>query len=467
MDVQKIIKRISKSISYLFRKFVHVFKFILIALIFYMILNNENNYNNIKKIGSISMLGMSLAVFPILAFITEFLINKSEDYFNKENYYLGYNLKKFELYNDKIIKSFEQIQINKLILTSFITSCLIIFLKLEFECLISIKANFFIKSIEKLLYSIWLTCIASYLFYIVIILYVILNFSKDEFYKGYFYDSLNRDIRIKIEKLISKKYEEKLNTLIIKSNNLEKDAKDFTRELFKRASLVANNNEELENFIHCCYHHEFEVINNLVNEYKNIDEYLSNISTYYMSKWQQISNSIYILSNVPDVTLDIATCDYGIMDYIENKYNDDEKFKGLFYGRYLFDFYGEEHITKNFIKSRIINVIGICFTDKKFINNIRFLGSFTQVFTMIGNKKNKNKFNDEEKIFFEYLLYMSYNSILFNNPTNLTFLKELDYIAKLFYYDKCKESICKMKNKFKAFDFDYSLEIIDFLKENK
>ena len=309
-----------KNINSSSRKMIHIFNQFLITLACYMILNVKNNFINVKNIGSINMLGISLALFPVLAFINEFFINRSEDYFNKHNYYLGYNLKKFELYNNKIIKLFDKIKINKLILTSFIISCLISFSKLEFEYLLFINVKIFIESIERLLYSIWLACIVSYIFYIIMILYVILDFSKDEFYKGYVYDSYNTDIRNKIEKLITKDYEEKLKIIFINSNNIEKDIEDFTRKLFKRASVISNNDEEFENFIHCCYHHEFEVINNISDEYNNIDEYLRRVSKYYLSKWNQIGNIIYFLSNVPDVMLHIASVDYRVIDYIENKY---------------------------------------------------------------------------------------------------------------------------------------------------
>ena len=83
---------------------------------------------------------------------------------------------------------------------------------------------------------------------------------------------------------------------------------------------------------------------------------------------------------------------------------------------------------------------------------------------MIGSRNNSYKFTDEKIIFFEYLLFMSYRSILFDNQSKLFYLKELDYIVELFCYDNYIDISDNIKNEFRKYDFNCGVEVLEFLR---
>lgn len=130
----------------------------------------------------------SAGLVTILTFIVTYLESHTIDLNKKENYYLGYNLKKQNMYNNFWLKSFNEVPIKLFlwVLASFPVIKMAVKYKYYIEILEIIKS--FLND-NTYVYSIWLSVVIVTCFYCTAILIESVCLSRISFVRSSLYDS--------------------------------------------------------------------------------------------------------------------------------------------------------------------------------------------------------------------------------------------------------------------------------------
>jgi putative uncharacterized protein (fragment) len=430
-------KKIVRIILFFYEIFRYPIKNIsiwFIVLLFYIIFRNDEIIITGKD-----MFLMSIGVVSIVTFISNYLEKQTIDIEAKENYYLGFNIKKMRFHDNFWINSFNNVPIKMLFWLIAIIPVIIIFSNGELKFQILIQLSNYIKNNIKFLKSLWMAVFVVNSFYCVAILIECVSLSKSSFSQSYLYKTVYKTDKIYIKYKNEKYYENEFKKLFnIKSiigynDNFYSQSERLISYIINRGNTVANNENEIIEYFESAFCSEMLVIDELlekVYEYNKskkkweiflFNKYLKILHLYHYIKW----NILNELEVIPSVLLKIAINDLNNLKDLEINLSSNVKYKEIFYGKYkpnntLFD---REKQEENINIAIIVDSINKIFSSKNFFERVSF-NELLKIFKLlheIDTEVNDSKyFNKIFKIYFNYI-------IDYNNRDSSLFTKLEDY----------------------------------------
>lgn len=185
---------------------------------FLALLIYKNNY--IRNNGQ-EMLLMATGLVSIMIFISNFLEKQTSDTENKDNYYLGYNIKKFKFHDNFWIKRFSELKVKLLFWIIAIIPIITIYSELKHKFEILNKASEIITTHINYIYSIWLGAFLVSSFYCTALLIESVSISSKNFSYSGFYKISNISEKRKIKSYIEHEFKKTFNNIFNIINILE------------------------------------------------------------------------------------------------------------------------------------------------------------------------------------------------------------------------------------------------------
>ncbi|WP_100489195.1 hypothetical protein [Sporolactobacillus pectinivorans] len=412
----KLVSRLVQLVTFIIDIMIHPLINISIwmATAVYFCINKVDIY----KLSGKEMFLFSAGLVTILTFIVTFLQSVTVDSSKKENFYLGYNLKR-NLYDNFWIKRFNEMHI-KLFLWSLI---IIPVLKIasnyhyEYGMLNSVIDN--LKVIGSSLYSIWLSIMIMICIYCAAILIESIYQAKNIFRMSNIYQSENWIAKIRIEMEIKKYFTREFDKVLKVSfgylfnsyNGEAASSSELTDFIFNRAYEVKNTEAEFKKYLELVFVKEitvmennFEKIDKFVNsnstnkKYWNyiksfvLSRYLEKIRWYYTGKWNSIEQSNFFEYS-PSAIVQIANWDLIRLYNLEKKFVNQSKdlnkiYKNTFWGAYatskIHTIYNNKEV-KNLCISKIVDNLKGIFNNTK---NYEHLEYRTDIYTILDTLNN-------------------------------------------------------------------------------
>lgn len=398
-------------VNFIKKYFGYIIYFILWFL-FYQIFRDSYNFMLVYRMGYSKMVGISVGVFTIVIFVNDFFKDKSVDLTDKTNYYLGYNIRYYDLYENSIFKISKNTRLEMLLSIMLIIPSLLILTRFTYNiCFLKYLFDF-IRSINKFLMSAWCSLLSLSGVYLIFILYSILKVTRKIFYDGY---KLNVDIfgnyknKKEIEEHISIIYGDKFKSIFEKRNTISEVDLNvimqvFTKDIFNIGKSVSNDKDEFGVFIRSAYYYEKSIIQDLINGNKTDDKIIKLISDYYISKWQK-----YIwIPNVcicPSAVMEIAMNDLNTINYIYKMCGNSVAFDNSFKKRTDIEWNNKKNKTSNKVISEIVQIIGISFSDDLFIKNSYYATDIYRIFDILSDLRKHECISKKDLgAYIEYLL---------------------------------------------------------------
>lgn len=406
--------------------------FITIILYFFIYKNFEIVYKGKD------MFLMTISLVSILIFITNYLNNQTVDIEKIENYYLGYNIKKFKFYNNFWMKKFKFFPI-KLFFWIIIIIPIIIILgeqEYKYKSLNIIFLNIF-RNI-KYINSVWISLFIVISFYCIVLFIESVSLTTKSFFMSYLYKNdyiyEKNKIRLELKKSFQKNFNDLLKIEFVFKTYNENDVEYIVKHIINRANLVGNNNDEIIEFYNIVFKCERNRIYNLLEkiylnskylEIKNSDFSIYNylfkktmnlINEYYIVKWMSLCK----LDVLPSEILKIAVNDLNVLFEIDNKLFKNKNYKDIFY-----------NINKNICILKIFEILEKKINKIEFLNRIDDLNLIINLFEIlneIDNKVDKSNYFSKifETLYIKVVHYDKKNIIFFNLFYNKMKEKNLD-----------------------------------------
>ena len=405
----------NKAISFAKRNIGNI-AFIILSRIIYLIFLDDNNYKLIFNIGQSKMVATVVAIFTLLTYINDFIINKTINSDDKSNFYLGYNIKFYSLYQKAGFKIYASQNLGFFLILMVLIQAALIFTKFNYSLEILMSLSNFILRYSKVLLAAWCSLLLVTIQYILLILYTIINYSKERFYNLYnldldYYDNIN--VEDKIEVKLSHQYKNLIfdlfkDAILLKYNHLSGKSSQLTEYILSKGKSVSNNDEELYNYLWHAYLNEEDTIIKFIEKHKVRFYKIKEVSCYYLAKW---NNSTWdsIVCSSPSFVLLHAIENLEVIDNIHKICIDNNFPENKLYNKGKLEYIDKTFDTTNELVTKIVNLIGACFTTKKFIDgfsaSIKLIKFFDILFQL-----EKNAFINAEdlEIYTDYLLYNLY-----------------------------------------------------------
>lgn len=389
-------------------------------------------YGNISmEIKGKDMFLMSVGLVSIITFISNFLEKQTIDIENKDNFYLGYNIKKLKLHNNFWLKRFNEMPVKLMFWTIAILPIIAICAELEYSSNVLSETFKIFSSHIKYVNSIWLAAFIVCAFYCTSLLIESVDLSRKNFSQSYLYKITNQFEKLKIKIEIEHDFEEIFNNIFnIKNmlgleNNYYSNVERVTNYIINRGNEVSANDSEVIEFYNIAFECEGNKIENLLNKgYKYtkcdtnkkikcfIDSYLlrgiiKRLKLYYNIKW----NTIIKLNVLPIEIVNIAIQDLSRLLRIETGLHKNEDYKNIFWGIYTenkFNLYNKDNVESNLCISKICAILEEKFKDIDFLNQLNDVYMMMDLFDVL-NKidtqiEDSGYLSSVYKIIFEYII---------------------------------------------------------------
>ena len=382
---------------------------------------------NIYKLSGKEMFLFSAGMVTILTFIVTFFQSVTVESSNKENFYLGYNLKR-NLYDNFWIKRLYDMNIKLYLWLILIIPCLRIATNYNYVWDILNSINNFLNKYENNLYCIWMSIVVVVCIYCAAILIESINLTRNKFKLSNYYDPKNERAKFKIRLEVKKEYKNYfksiLNTyiidLFINSHN-EVNVDNLNEYLFNKSTEVTSTKEELDEYLmlafgveNDCIYRIYDKIDNLINSIsKNnkpdikkiklylLGKYLKKIKDYYEKKWKSIKQASYYEISFSVICKSI-NYDLNVIKKLENKFsNQTEDIKKIYNDSFEgYDSSNNEKV-RNVCTSRIIDVLIDMCNNSKMYEELDFDNDIGSIFnTLNGGYDLKNYISKVfEKVF--------------------------------------------------------------------
>lgn len=389
-------------------------------------------YENISmEIKGKDMFLMSVGLVSIITFISNFLEKQTIDIENKDNFYLGYNIKKLKLHNNFWLKRFNEMPVKFMFWTIAILPIIAIGAELEYSSKILSETFKTISSHIKYVNSIWLAAFIVCAFYCTSLLIESVDLSRKNFSRSYLYKITNqfekRKVKIELEQDFKGIFNNIFNikNILGLENNYYSNVERVTNYIINKGNEVGASDSEIIEFYNIAYECEGNKIDDLLNKgYKYakcdtnkrikffIDNYLfcsimKLLELYYYIKW----NTIIKLNVLPIEILNIAIQDLSRLLEIETNLHQNKNYKNIFWGIYTenkYNLYGKDKAESNLCISKICAILEEKFRDIDFLNQLNDTDRMMKLFDVlnkIDNQIENNRYlSSVYKIIFEHII---------------------------------------------------------------
>lgn len=351
------------------------------------------------------MFFMSAGLVSIITFISNFLEKQTIDIDNKDNFYLGYNIKKFKLHRNFWLKRFNELPIKLLFWVIAIIPIITIFVELEYKSKVLNEMIEIIVPHIKYIDSIWLATFMVSSFYCTAILIESVNLSRKNFSQSYLYKITNNFERNEIKIEVKQDFKEIFNSIFniksrLRSENIfNSNVERVINYIINKGNVVSTSDSEIIEFYNIAFECERKKLNNLlkkVYKYANCEKdkkiklsiYTNKLSRilkllklYYQIKW----NTIIRLHVLPLGIINIAIQDLRVLLEIETRLHGNKEYENIFweiYTRNEYDF-REDKKESNLCISKICEILEKKFRDIKFLNCINNMNTMMNLFDVL------------------------------------------------------------------------------------
>lgn len=362
------------------------------------------------------MFYMSAGLVSIITFISNFLERQTIDTENKDNFYLGYNIKKLIFHNNFWFKSFNELPVKPLSWIIAILPIISIGVELDYGSRALNEMRGIIVAHIKYIDSIWLSAFIVGSFYCIALLIETIDLSRKNFSQSYLYKITNKFEKLKIKMEIEQDFEEIFNNIFNIKNILELEnnyysnverVTNYIYYIFSKGNEVSASDSEIIEFYNIAYECERNKINNLLNKvYKYakcdtnkkikyfIDNYLLRsimklLELYYHIKW----NTIIKLNVLPIEIVNIAIQDLRVLLEIETKLHGNKEYENIFWGIYKSNeyYFREDKKESNLCISKILAILKEKFRDINFINQCNDMTMMMNLFDVLNRIDSQTK----------------------------------------------------------------------------
>lgn len=388
-------------------------------------------YENIPiEIKGKDMFLMSVGLVSIITFISNFLEKQTIDIDNKDNFYLGYNIKKFKFHNNFWLKRFNELPVKLLFWVIAIIPIITIFVELKYKSKVLNEMVEIIVAHIKYIDSIWLATFIVSSFYCTALLIESVNLSRKNFSQSYLYKITNNFERYIIKIEIERDFKEIFKNIFnIKSrlgleNNFYSNVESVINYIVNKGTAVSEDDFEIIEFYNIAFGCEENKIDNLLNKVykyakckKNkkikffidthlLSRILKSLKLYYYIKW----NTLNKLDVLPSGIISIAIRDLRRLIEIEQNLYQNTEYKKIFWGNYTRNkYYFKEDKTKsNLCISKICEILEEKFRNINFLNQFNDIKSMMNLFEVLSKvdcqNKNNRYLSPIFKILFEHII---------------------------------------------------------------
>lgn len=364
-------------------------------------------YGNISiEIKGKDMFLMSVGLVSIITFISNFLEKQTIDIENKDNFYLGYNIKKLKFHNNFWFRRFNELPVKLLFWTIAILPVIAICSELEYNSKVLNEIFEIIVANIEYVDSIWLATFIVGSFYCTALLIESVDLSRKNFSQSYLYKITNNFERQKIKIEAEKDFKEIFNNVFnIRSivgleNNFYANVEGVTNYIINNGNAVSASDSEIIEFYNVVFKCEGNKIDDLLNKvYKYakcetnkkiksfIEAYLLSrimklLELYYHIKW----NTMIRLDVLPLGIMDIAIRDLRRLLKIETNLHQNEEYKNIFWGIYTkkkYYLFSEDKAESNLCISRICEILEEKFKDINFLDQFNDMGRMMNLFDVL------------------------------------------------------------------------------------
>lgn len=366
-------------------------------------------YENLSiEIKGKDMFLMSVGLVSIITFISNFLEKQTIDIDNKDNFYLGYNIKKLKLHNNFWLKRFNEIPFKILFWTIAILPIIVIGTELEYSSKVLSEIFKTFSSYIKYINSIWLATFIVCAFYCTSLLIESVDLSRKNFSQSYLYKITNNFERYIIKIEVQKDFKEIFNNIFnIKSrlgleNNFYSKVENDINYIVNKGNLVSTSDSEIMEFYNIAFKCEGNKIDDLLEKvykyakYKEVKKkkffiniyatyilrkFLKLLELYYHIKW----NTITKLHVLPSGLINIAIQDLRRLLEIETKLHGNEEYKNIFWRNYTRGRYYliEDKTESNLCISKLCEFLEEKFKDIKFLDRFNDMNSMMKLFDIL------------------------------------------------------------------------------------
>ena len=334
-----IVKKTIKIFEILSNLIINISVWLLVVLSFVI-------YKNIKiSLTSLTKFKIAGGFLTIIVFISNFFQNQTVDSENIDNYYLGYNIKKQNLYDNFWVKIFSNIRLKLLLCIVVIFPFILLISEFNFKWEI---INWIIKIVRKgneYIESIWLASLIIVSLNYIAVFIEASNLVRIDFSKVYLYKSTNDqekyNIETKLSNYFTKEFNKIFNTLFTRRaiNNISNKATNMTKFIINKSNEYCTSNFERMKYCKIAFNCERDSIEKLVNnisvcendnkesiiKIKIFEDNLKLIKYYYNSKWNCLKN----LDVLPTLFIKLCVRDLNMLLKIEKKFKDNKTYRDI------------------------------------------------------------------------------------------------------------------------------------------
>lgn len=346
--------------SFCFRKIFELFFFIIeivihpiknISIWMIVLLSSLIAGNISIQLTGKDMFLMSAGLVSIMIFISNFLEKQTVDIDNKDNFYLGYNIKKLRFHDNFWLKRFNELPVSLLFWLIAGFPIIVICSKLEFN--IGIFNKVFKSMNENIEYIkvIWISGFVVVSTYCTALLIESVALSSKTFSQSYLYKTTDLYEKIKIGKEIKQSFKKLFNnifsfkTIVGLEDDLQFKIERGIDYIINRGEEVSSNEEELHQFYNLAFRCESEKIDVLIKRIKKYCETEENkkiryiihaillkrnldiIYWYYIHKWSILNR----LKVMPTEIVNLAIIDLWRLLDIENDFYKSKDYQDIFW----------------------------------------------------------------------------------------------------------------------------------------
>lgn len=398
------------------------------------------------KINGKDMFFMSAGLVSIITFISNFLEKQTIDIDNKDNFYLGYNIKKLKFHRNFWLKRFNELPVKLLFWVIAIIPIITIFVELEYKSKVLNEMVEIIVAHIKYIDSIWLATFIVSSFYCTAILIESVNLSRKNFSQSYLYKITNNFERNEIKIEVKQDFKEIFNSIFNIKSRLRSEkifntnVERVINYIINKGNEVSTSDSEIIEFYNIAFECERKKLNNLLKKvYKYAEDkkiklfiytymlsrILKLLKLYYQIKW----NTIIRLHVLPLGIINIAIQDLRVLLEIETMLHGNKEYENIFweiYTRNEYDF-REDKKESNLCISKICEILEKKFRDIKFLDCINNMDTLMCLFDVL----NKIDSQIEEDRYFSPIFSTIFKHTIDNNNEENEFIR--------LFYNKMKK----------------------------
>lgn len=418
----------------------------LVGLLSYIIYRNIEIEFNGKNIFL-----MSTGLVSIMTFISNFLEKQTIDREDKNNFYLGYNIKKIKFYDNFWLKKFNELPVKLLFWIIAIIPIITLFSELKYKSGILDEISKIIIQNIKYTNSLWMATFILSSFYCTSLLIESVSLSSKNFSQSYFYKTTNelekRKIRLYLKKNFKNIFNDILNFRIIFIDDtiFFNDVEGVTSYIIKNGKAVSINDSEIIEFYNIAFESEIDRIDILLKKvYKygkckkdgNENCFISNylfkriielLRLYYQLKW----NKLIKLDVLPLGIINIAIQDLRKLLEIEKELYQYKEYKDIFWGIHInnrSNLFSEDKMKSNLCISKICKILEEKFSDINFLNKLSDTDKILELLSILNFIDVEIKDNK----YFSQIFRILFENIIYNGNEDINFVK--------IFYDRMKKN---------------------------